>query len=96
MISISRPPLKISIREDSELYRHITQGNHYDGIRSFEHPVPTIIDDGRKGKDRIVVFTYVDKDYPVPVVYFYDLNSRRNIAKATGASIFLNSISEGS
>ena len=51
------------------------------------NPVPTLIKDG-EGK-RICVFTHFMWGDGGPAVYFYDLTVGREIAKASGAQIFL-------
>ena len=66
------------------------KGNYHIEEKSFENPVPTIMKNSQS--QRLVVFTYSDVANPIPTVYFYDLVKRLNIAKATGASIFLNAI----
>ena len=40
----------------------------------------------------LCVFTFTDKNSRVPIVYFYDIKSKKEIAKVSGASIFLNYI----
>ena len=75
------------IREDAELYKHIMNGNYVEKGSSFENPVPTII---RNKNSRLCIFTYSDQDNPYPTVYIYELAKRRNVAKASKASIFLH------
>ena len=51
------------------------------------NPVPTLLRDG-EGK-RICVFTHFMWGDSGPAVYFYDLTVGREVAKASGAQIFL-------
>ena len=81
------------IANKSSLYKHIEEGNFKLGNnKSFENPVPNLITDSN-GK-KLCVFTFTTDKCPAPTVYFYDIESKREIAKAGGASIFLNLIIE--
>ena len=51
------------------------------------NPVPNLIKD-REG-NRICVFTYFAFGDSSPAVYFYDFVAGKEIAKATGAQLFL-------
>ena len=78
-----------SIKKGVELYRHVTEGNYVEkGSSSFENPVPTLI--ANKAGRRFCVFTFSDQENPFPAVYIYDVQRRKNLAKASGASIFLH------
>ena len=80
-------PTAFVIRQDSRLYKHIIDGNARHGTNSFMNPVPTLLKDG-EGK-RICVFTHFTWGDSGPAVYFYDLTVGREVAKASGAQIFL-------
>ena len=58
--------------------------------------MPTLIQDSENAHDsKICVFTKVERlgqgfdEQRIPVVYFYDMKVQKEIAKVTGASIFL-------
>lgn len=68
--------------------------NEHNKDHSYENPMPTLIQDKESSHDsKICVFTKVERlgeeHQSIPIVYFYDLKSQREIAKVTGASIFL-------
>lgn len=89
-------PDQYRVPSESQLYQFIVEGSYKDGIKSFENPLPTIIRDG-EGKP-IVVFTFCENlafeddtgQNFYPTVYFYDVQEKREIAQASGASIFLH------
>ena len=90
--SSSRYPNTYEIPDDSDLYKLLSEGSFRDGIKSFDNPLPTIIRDNENKP--IIVFTYCentedDTENLFPVVYFYDIQEQKEIARASGASIFL-------
>lgn len=78
-----------NISRDSKLYKHIIEGNYREGDLSFENPVPTLLVDSCT-QEKMCVFSYSTRECLAPTVYFYDLKSNREVAKASGASIFLH------
>lgn len=85
-------PVQYEVSPESQLFKFVEQGSSFFGIQ----PVPTLI---RDCNDRhICIFTHHSIG-PVgthgveglhATVYFYDVQEKREIAKATGATLFLN------
>ena len=70
---------------------HIVDGNLRDEKRSFHNPVPMLLRDNEK---YLIAYTFSDAQNVIPSVYFYDISTQRDIAKASGASIFINQIAD--
>lgn len=75
---LENKPKTFLVNENSRLYHHVLDGNFIEDGKSFENPIPTIIRDGEQ--KRICVFTFSDKHKMYPSVYFYDLESERELA----------------
>ena len=85
---VAKAKISPPIKPETELYKHIINGNYVEKGASFENAVPTLI---KNNNDRrFCIYTYSDMENPFPTVYIYDLIKNRNIAKASGASIFLH------
>lgn len=86
----------------------IKTGNYrIDGIKSFENPVPTIIETADRN---LLVYQFTPSPIksdseqqknsqdefipPYPTVYFYDYEIQKDVAKASGATLFLHNTND--
>lgn len=80
-------PKSYPVNSQSKLFKHLMEGNARYEDRSFMNPVPNLIRDAEG--NRLCVFTFFAFGDCGPAVYFYDFIAGKEIAKATGAQLFL-------